>query len=60
MLMELENLDLKQKKVIGRLDENNFIGRLDENNPAMLFIIEKSEETTFDFLLILQLLFDLV
>ena len=44
-LSELENPDLKQK--------NNFIARLDENNAAMLFIIEKSEETTFDFLLIL-------
>ena len=44
-LSELENPDLKQK--------NNFIDRLDENNAAMLFIIEKSEETTFDFLLIL-------
>ena len=44
-LSELENPDLKQK--------NNFIARLDENDAAMLFIIEKSEETTFDFLLIL-------
>ena len=44
-LSELEKPDLKQK--------NNFIARLDENNAAMLFIIEKSEETTFDFLLIL-------
>ena len=44
-LSELENPDLKQK--------NNFIARLDENNAAMLFIIEKSEEITFDFLLIL-------
>ena len=39
--MELENFDLKQKI--------NFIGRLDENNTTMLFIIEKKEETTFDF-----------
>ena len=39
--IELENLDLKQ--------QINFIGRLEKNNAAMLFIIEKKEETTFDF-----------
>ena len=39
--IELENPDLKQKI--------NFIGRLEENNAAMFFIIEKKEETTFDF-----------
>ena len=39
--IELENLDLKQ--------QINFIGRLEENNATMLFIIEKKEETTFDF-----------
>ena len=39
--IELENLDLKQ--------QINFIGRLEENNVAMFFIIEKKEETTFDF-----------
>ena len=38
---ELENPDLKQ--------QTNFIGRLEENNATMLFIIEKKEETTFDF-----------
>ena len=38
---ELENPDLKQ--------QINFIGRLEENNATMLFIIEKKEETTFDF-----------
>ena len=39
---ELENLDLKQKI--------NFIGRLERNEGAtMLFIIKKSEETTFEF-----------
>ena len=37
----LENFDLKQK--------TNFIGRLEENNATMFFIIEKEEETTFDF-----------
>ena len=37
---ELENLDLKQ--------QINFIGRLEED-PTMFFIIEKKEETTFDF-----------
>ena len=39
--IELENLDLKQ--------QINFIGRLEENNAAIFFIIEKKEETTFDF-----------
>ena len=38
---ELKNLDLKQ--------QINFIGRLEENNATMFFIIEKKEETTFDF-----------
>ena len=37
---ELENTDLKQ--------QINFIGRLEED-ATMLFIIEKKEETTFDF-----------
>ena len=39
--IELENLDLKQ--------QINFIGRLEESNATMFFIIEKKEETTFDF-----------
>ena len=40
--IELENPDLKQ--------EINFIGRLERNEGAtMFFIIEKKEETTFDF-----------
>ena len=39
--IELENPDLKQ--------QINFIGRFEENNAAMIFIIEKKEETTFDF-----------
>ena len=39
--IELENPDLKQKV--------NFIGRIEKNNAAMFFIIEKKEETTFDF-----------
>ena len=39
---ELENPDLKQ--------QINFIGRLKRNEGAtMFFIIEKSEETTFEF-----------
>ena len=38
---ELENHDLKQ--------QINFVGRLEENNATMFFIIEKKEETTFDF-----------
>ena len=39
--IELENLDLKQRI--------NFIGRLKEHDATMLFIIEKKEETTFEF-----------
>ena len=39
--IELENPNLKQ--------QINFIGRLEENNATMFFIIEKKEETTFDF-----------
>ena len=39
--IELENLDLKQ--------QIDFIGRIKENNATMFFIIEKKEETTFDF-----------
>ena len=39
--IELENPDLKQQL--------NFIGRLEDNNATMFFIIEKKEETTFDF-----------
>ena len=40
--IELENSDLKQ--------QINFIGRLERNEGAtMFFIIEKSEETTFEF-----------
>ena len=41
--IELENPDLKQ--------QINFIGRLErEGGATMFFIIEKSEETTFEFL----------
>ena len=39
--IELENPDLKQ--------QINFIGRFEENNATMFLIIEKKEETTFDF-----------
>ena len=39
--IELENLDLKQ--------QINFTGRFEENNATMFFIIEKKEETTFEF-----------
>ena len=39
--IKLENSDLKQ--------QINFIGRLEENNATMFFIIEKKEETIFDF-----------
>ena len=40
--IELENSDLKQ--------QINFIGRLEDDKATMFFIIEKSEETTFEFL----------
>ena len=40
--IELENPDLKQ--------QINFIGKLEVDNGAtMFFIVEKSEETTFEF-----------
>ena len=39
--LQLENPDLKQKI--------NFTGKLEENNATMFFIIDKKEETTFDF-----------
>ena len=39
--IELKNPDLKQRI--------SFVGRLEENNATMFFIIEKKEETTFDF-----------
>ena len=41
-LIAIENPDLKQ--------QINFIGRLKNDNAAMFSIIEKSEETTFEFL----------
>ena len=40
--IELENPDLKQ--------QINFIGKLKDDKAALFFIIEKSEETTFEFL----------
>ena len=39
--IELENPDLKQ--------QISLIGRLEENNATMILVIEKKEETTFDF-----------
>ena len=49
--IELENPDLKQ--------QNNFTGRFERREGAtMFFIIEKSEETTFNLNKILQPLFD--
>ena len=39
--IELENSDLKQ--------QINFIGKLEDDRATMFFIIEKSEETTFEF-----------
>ena len=39
--IELENLDLRQ--------QINFIGKLEDDKATMFFIIEKSEETTFEF-----------
>ena len=40
--IELENPDLNQ--------QIDFISKLEDNKAAMFFIIEKSEETTFEFL----------
>ena len=40
--IELENPDLRQ--------QINFIGKLEDDKATMVFIIEKSEETTFEFL----------
>ena len=40
--IELEIPDLRQ--------QINFIGKLEEDKVTMFFIIEKSEETTFEFL----------
>ena len=40
--IELENPNLKQ--------QIRFIGKLEADRAAMFFIIEKSEETTFEFL----------
>ena len=39
--IELENPDLKQ--------QINFIGKPEDNTATVFFIIEKSEETTFEF-----------
>ena len=41
--VKLENPDLKRK--------NNFIGKLEEDLATMIFIIEKSEEIAFEFLI---------
>ena len=41
--VKLENPDLKRK--------NNFIGKLEEDLATILFIIEKSEEIAFEFLI---------
>ena len=40
--IELENLDLRQ--------QINFIDKLEDDKATMFFIIEKSEETTFEYL----------
>ena len=40
--VELENPDLKQ--------QINFIGKLEDDKSTIFFIIEKSEETIFEFL----------
>ena len=45
--------DLGKKKELDYSDLNqqiNFIGKLEENEATMLFIIEKLEETFFEFL----------
>ena len=40
--IELKNPDLRQ--------QTNFIGKLEDDEATMFFIIEKSEETNFEFL----------
>ena len=40
--IELENPDLRQ--------QSNFIGKLEDDKATTFFIIQKSEETTFEFL----------
>ena len=40
---ELENPDFLRQQI-------NFIGKLEDDKATMFFIIEKSEETTFEFL----------
>ena len=40
--IELENPDLKQQQI-------NFIGKLKKDKATIFFIIEKTEETTFNF-----------
>ena len=44
-------IDLSKQTKLKDPQQINFIGKLDKNNgAAMFFIIEKSEETTFNFL----------
>ena len=43
-------IDLSKQTKLKDLQQINFIGKLDKDNGAkMFFIIEKSEETTFNF-----------
>ena len=42
-------IDLSKQIELENHEGFNFIGRLEENNATMFFIIEKKEETTFDF-----------
>ena len=48
---ELIAIDLSKQTKLKDPQQNNFIGKLSRNSGAtMFFIIEKSEETTFNFL----------
>ena len=48
---KLTAIDLSKQTKLKDLQQINFVGKLDKDNEAtMLFIIEKSEETTFNFL----------
>ena len=42
-------IDLSNQTKLKDLQQISFIGNLEANGATMFFIIEKSEETTFDF-----------
>ena len=46
---KLTAIDLSNQTKLKDMQQINFIGNLEANGATMFFIIEKSEETTFDF-----------